>query len=167
MVDRRSNPCSRVGRFDGPLDGWNTSIHLKLTSSFPQSNSGSIAAARSETVLLCRSAKRSWPGNHDPTPGTTKNTTKWFPDTFMPLRLCKITVLGFTVFVIPQFFPARHIITSLASPLLMFMATAPHLDDPTTMWRGYLSNSAWAVLTVAVKSSWSRGGLVTSWPRSL
>ena len=52
-------------------------------------------------------------------------------------RLCRITVPGFTVLAVPRFFQAGQSRTSLASPLLMFMATAPPRDDPTTTtWAG-------------------------------
>ena len=39
---------------------------------------------------------------------------------------------GFTVLAVPHFFQAGQSRTSRASPLLMFMATAPPLDEPTT-----------------------------------
>ena len=40
-------------------------------------------------------------------------------------RLCRITVPGFTVLAVPYFFQAGQSRTSFASPLSMFMATAP------------------------------------------
>jgi len=48
--------------------------------------------------------------------------------------LCRITVLAFTVLTVPYFFHAGQSKTSFASPLLMFMATAPPRLDPTTTW---------------------------------
>ena len=41
---------------------------------------------------------------------------------------------GFTVFAVPYFFHAGQSRTSFASPLSMFMATAPPRLDPTTTW---------------------------------
>ena len=52
---------------------------------------------------------------------------------------------GFTVLAVPYFFQAGQSSTSFASPLLMFMATAPPRLDPTTTWGRCLSNSAWAM----------------------
>ena len=79
-------------------------------------------------------------------------------------RLCRITVPGFTVLAVPHFFHAGQSRTSRASPLLMFIATAPPLDEPTTTWGWCLSNSAWAILTASSKSSSGSFGLMTSWP---
>ena len=50
-------------------------------------------------------------------------------------RLCRITVPGFTVLAVPHFFQAGQSRTSRASPLLMFIATAPPRDEPTTTCR--------------------------------
>ena len=68
-------------------------------------------------------------------------------------RLCRITVPGFTVLAVPYFFQAGQSSTSFASPLSMFMATAPPRLDPTTTWGWCLSNSAWAMRTASAKSS--------------
>jgi len=43
-----------------------------------------------------------------------------------------LTVPGFTVFAVTRFFHAGQSRTSLVEPLLMFIATAPPLDEPTT-----------------------------------
>src|SRR5262249_6137865 len=47
-------------------------------------------------------------------------------------RLCRITVPGFTFLAVPHLLHAGHSRTSLASPLLRFMAKAPPRLDPTT-----------------------------------
>src|SRR5262249_4242355 len=54
-----------------------------------------------------------------------------------------------TVLAVPHFFPAGPSSTSRTSPLWMFMATAPPLDEPTTTSGWCLSNSAWAVWTAS------------------
>ena len=58
---------------------------------------------------------------------------------------------GFTVLAVPHFFQAGQSRTSRASPLLMFIATAPPRDEPTTTCGWCLSNSAWAILTASVE----------------
>ena len=58
---------------------------------------------------------------------------------------------GFTVLAVPYFFQAGQSSTSRASPILMFIATAPPLDEPTTTCGWCLSNSAWAILTASVE----------------
>ena len=45
-------------------------------------------------------------------------------------RLCRITVSGFTVLAVPNFFQAVQSSTSFASPLLMVTATAPFYGQP-------------------------------------
>ena len=77
---------------------------------------------------------------------------------------CRITVPGFTVLAAPHVFQPGQSRTSLAEPLLMFMATAPPRDEPTTTWGWCLSNSAWAMRTASSKSSSGSCGLMTSWP---
>ena len=62
---------------------------------------------------------------------------------------------------VPHLFQAGQSRTSFASPLLMFMATAPPLDEPTTTAGWCLSNSAWAILTASPKSSSGSFGLMT------
>jgi hypothetical protein len=49
-------------------------------------------------------------------------------------RECKMIVPGLAVLAVPNFFHAGQSSTSRASPLLIFMATAPPLDEPTTTW---------------------------------
>jgi hypothetical protein len=49
-------------------------------------------------------------------------------------RECRITVLALTVLAAAQLFHAGQSRTSLAEPLLIFMATAPPRLDPTTAW---------------------------------
>ena len=75
-----------------------------------------------------------------------------------------VGVPGLTVFAVPHFFQPGHIRTSFASPMLMFMATAPPRDKPTTTWGRCLSNSACAMRTASAKSSSGSAGLMTSWP---
>ena len=74
------------------------------------------------------------------------------------------TVPGFTVLAVPYFLQAGHIRTSLASPLLMFIATAPPRLEPTTTSGLPSSNSAWAMRTASSKSSSGKAGFKTSWP---
>src|SRR5262249_8120954 len=68
-------------------------------------------------------------------------------------RLCRMTVPGLTVLAVPCLFHAGQSRTSFASPLLMVMATAAPLDEPTTTSRWCLSSWAWAILTASAKSS--------------
>ena len=49
---------------------------------------------------------------------------------------------GFTVLADPHWFHAGQSRTSRASPLLMFIATAPPRLDPTTTWGLCLSTSS-------------------------
>ena len=58
---------------------------------------------------------------------------------------------GFTVLAVPHFFQAGQSRTSRAPPLLMFIATAPPRDEPTTTCGWCLSNSAWAIRTACVE----------------
>jgi hypothetical protein len=73
-------------------------------------------------------------------------------------------VPGLTVLVDPHFFQAGQSRTSFASPLRMFIATAPPREEPTTTWGWSRSNSPWAILTASMKSSSGSFGLMTSWP---
>ena len=82
-------------------------------------------------------------------------------------RLCRITVSGFTVLAVPHFFHDGQSRTSLATPLLMFMATALPLDEsmsacgftPTTQISAVVRRRTDASLAGNLYSA-----SVTNWP---
>lgn len=117
----------------------------------------SIAASGSGSA-----SRWSVPTSSNVAPLVLANSSESTKGTTSSARLCRITVSAFTVLTVPYFFHAGQSSTSLASPLSMFMATAPPRLDPTTTCDRCVSNSAWAVRTASAKSSSSRAGLTTS-----